>query len=200
VTRTRWAVVLSVVLAALVFARLWKPFPKDTVPEGAYMRIAKHISQGQAREIFPYLETEAQWASHTVYTARKEAAALVQKDFPEAERGRVSAEVSEFAALQSGEDAFVLMARKKGWIARLRKDLSGVASIETEGERASVITQRGTRYPFRRRDNGIWGLTIFTAELVSESVRAVRDLEAIKKSAEDYRRATAGGAAPSPVP
>jgi hypothetical protein len=51
------------------------------------------------------------------------------------------------------------------------------------------VTERGTRYPFRRRENGMWGITIFTAELEAESVRAVRDLERVKKSAEDYRRA-----------
>ena len=50
-----------------------------------------------------------------------------------------------------------------------RRDLSGVARVEIEGERASVVTARGTRYPFRRRDNGIWGLTLFTAELMAEA-------------------------------
>jgi len=48
--------------------------------------------------------------------------------------------------------------------------------VDTQGERASVVTARGTRYAFRRRENGMWGLTLFTADLVAESERASRDL------------------------
>ena len=36
-------------------------------------------------------------------------------------------------------------------IARLRRDLSGIGKVEVTGERATVETARGTRYPFRRR-------------------------------------------------
>ena len=72
---------------------------------------------------------------------------------------------------------------------RLRRDLSGVAKVEIAGERATIETARGTRYPFRRRDNGIWGLTLFTAELVAESERAARDFEVVDRAAADYERA-----------
>jgi hypothetical protein len=71
---------------------------------------------------------------------------------------------------------------------RLKKDLSGIASVEVSGERATVVTARGTRYSFRQRDQGLWGLTMFTAELVVEAERASRDLEAVKKAADDYDR------------
>ncbi len=71
----------------------------------------------------------------------------------------------------------------------MRRDLSGVARVEAEAERASVVTAHGTRYPFRRRDNGIWGITIFTAQLVAESQRAARDLAVVKATADDYDRA-----------
>lgn len=62
-------------------------------------------------------------------------------------------------------------------------------SVEIEGARATVVTARGTRYPFRRRDNGIWGLTIFTAELMDEAKRASRDLDVVEAAAADYARA-----------
>jgi hypothetical protein len=52
-----------------------------------------------------------------------------------------------------------------------------------------VVTARATRYPFRRRDNGIWGLTIFTAELEAEAERATRDLDMVDRAARDYERA-----------
>ena len=83
---------------------------------------------------------------------------------------------------------FALLAATRGWIARLERDLSGVASVEIAGERATVVTARGTRYPFRRRENGIWGLTLFTAELAAEAERAARDLDVVEHAAADYDR------------
>jgi hypothetical protein len=65
-----------------------------------------------------------------------------------------------------------------------------VASVERNAERATVQTARGTRYPFRiRPENGIWGLTLFTAELVQEAERAARDFQLIDRAAADYERA-----------
>jgi len=52
-----------------------------------------------------------------------------------------------------------------------------------------VQTAHGTRYPFRRRDNGIWGLTLFTATLSAEAEKAARDLLLIDKAANDYEHA-----------
>ena len=95
-----------------------------------------------------------------------------------------------------GSDAFCMYVEKRGLMQRLRKDLSGVAKVEIEGERATVITARGTRYAFRKRPNGIWGLTLFTAELVSERNRAERDLSVIRNAAADYDRARTRSAKP----
>ena len=85
----------------------------------------------------------------------------------------------------------------RGWIKRLRKDLSGVQRVEMSGERATIETARGTRYAFRRRDNGIWGLTTFTAELVAEAEKAARDFEMVQRAADDYERAAEAAGAPA---
>jgi hypothetical protein len=63
--------------------------------------------------------------------------------------------------------------------------------VDTEGDRASVVTAQGTRYPFRRRENGIWGLTIFTAELLADAEKATRDLAVVSAAADDYDRVRA---------
>jgi hypothetical protein len=60
--------------------------------------------------------------------------------------------------------------------------------VDAASERATVVTARGTRWPFRRRDNGIWGITIFTAELVAEAEKATRDLAVVESAAADYDR------------
>jgi len=176
------------VVVGSVTKTLYRPFPSDHTPEGAYMRIAKSITDGHERDMFPYLETEAQWASYTIRDMRKAAYERAQKSYPEPERTALLSAYRVHAEAPDGSDLFALMSQERGFSRRLRKDLSGVASVETAGDRASVVTARGTRYPFRRRENGIWGLTVFTAELLAEANRASRDLDMVNRAADDYDR------------
>lgn len=178
----------GVIVVGGIGKALYRPFPSDHTPEGAYMRIAKSITDGHERDMFPYLETEAQWASYTIRDMRKAAYERAQKSYPEPERTALLDAYRTHAQAPDGSDLFALMSQERGFSRRLRKDLSGVASVETNGDRASVVTARGTRYPFRRRENGIWGLTIFTAELLAEANRASRDLDMVKRAADDYDR------------
>jgi hypothetical protein len=191
-TRITLVVIALVVVVASVFALLYRPFPSDHTPEGAYMRIARSVTDDRVRDAFPYLETEAQWASYTIRDMRAKACARVRTSYPSEERDKLLAAWGAEADAPDGSDVFALVARRRGWVARLRKDLSGVVAIEADGDRATVVTARGTRYPFRRRDNGIWGLTIFTADLLAESERATRDLAVVNTAADDYNRARAG--------
>jgi hypothetical protein len=173
----------------LLFQLLKRPFPSDKTPEGAYMRIAHAVMEERPRDAFAYLETEAQWACFTIRDLRKKALDRVRASYPEPERAGLVSAYEPDATAADGADVFVRMAKQRGWVGRLRRDLSGVAQVDVEGERASVVTARGTRYAFRRRDNGIWGMTMFTAELAAEAERAARDLSVVTAAADDYDRA-----------
>jgi hypothetical protein len=177
------------VAVVLVWLLTKKPFPSDRTPEGAYLRVALAITEDRPKNAFPYLETEAQWACFTIRDLRRNALERVQRSYPEPDRTTLKATYAEDALAPDGADVFAQMAARRGWIARLRRDLSGVARVDVEGERASVVTARGTRYAFRRRDNGIWGMTMFTAELAAEAERAARDLSLVTSAADDYERA-----------
>jgi hypothetical protein len=166
-----------------------RPFPPDATPEGAYARIALAVSNGRPKDAFAYLETEAQWASYSIREARRQASLRVKATYPEAERARLLDQWRGIADAPDGAEVFVALATRRGWIARLERDLSGVARTEIRDDRATIVTARDTRYSFRRRDNGIWGLTMFTAELQAEAERAARDLEVITRAADDYERA-----------
>jgi hypothetical protein len=179
---------LLAVFAHFAYRALSTTFPPDHTPEGAYLRIVKAVADSNPKGIFPYLETDAQWASFTIRDARETALARVRASYPPEERRPYEDAYATLAAAPDGPDAFAILAAQRGWIARLRKDLSGVARVEVDGQRASVVTARGTRYPFRVRENGIWGLTIFTADLVAESERASRDLAVVAAAADDYDR------------
>jgi hypothetical protein len=165
-----------------------RPFPPDATPEGAYARIALALSNGKPKDAFAYLETDAQWACYSIRDARHQASGRVKASYPEPERARLLEEWRGVADAPDGSDVFVLLATRRGWIARLEKDLSGATRTEIRDDRATVVTARNSRYSFRRRDNGIWGLTLFTAELQAEAERAARDLEVITRAADDYER------------
>lgn len=171
------------------FAFAWATYPSDRTPEGAYYRIVSAVNRGRAEEIFPYIETPAQHAAYTIRDYRKQARDRALRSYPEPERSRIAAEYEAEAMAPDGADVFALYARRLGWLDRLRRDLSGIAKVEIDGERATVETVRGTRYPFRRRENGIWGLTLFTATLASDGEKAARDSSMIEAAAQDYDRA-----------
>ncbi len=176
-------------LAVGLFFAFHTPFPSDRTPEGAYVRIAGAIGRGELTGVFPYLETDAHWAAYSIRDARKEALEVAKPSYPKEAFERLRADYEWLATAPDGADVVVRMGEGRGWFRRLRKDLSGVASVEVAGERATVVTAQGTRYPFRRRDNGIWGLTLFTAELAEEKERAARDLLVVKDAAAAYARA-----------
>jgi hypothetical protein len=190
--RIVWRVAIVVaIVAALVAVTMasHRPFPSDKTPEGAYLRIAQAVDEDRLLEAFPYLETDAQWASFTIKDARAKACARIKASYPKGQGEDLLVAYAPLAELPDGPDVFVLFAKQKGWVSQLRRDLSGVAKTEVQGERASVVTIRGTRYPFRVRDNGIWGLTLFTAALMAEAERASRDLAVVTAAADDYDRA-----------
>jgi len=178
-----------VLLPAVWFGWKWLTFPSDRTPEGAYLRLVTGVNQGKPELLFAYLEDEAQHACYTIRDYRRHAVSFVQRSYPAPERERLIAAYAPYADAPDGADVFALYARERGWLERLRRDMSGVGRVEIDGERATVETVRKTRYPFRRRPNGIWGLTLFTATLLGEAEKAARDAKLIERTAQDYDRA-----------
>jgi hypothetical protein len=183
--------VVSCVAGALLVAFAWARifFPSDHTPQGAYLRVVIAVNRGRAEDFFAYTETRAQHACYTIRDYRKKTRDRVLASFPEPERSKLAADYAEEAAAPDGADVLAIYARRNGWMNRLRRDMSGVGKVEIQGERATVETAHGTRYPFRRRDNGMWGLTLFTGTLDAEAEKAARDLDLIEKAAKDYERA-----------
>ncbi len=169
-------------------------FPSDQTPEGAYARISLAIAEDRVRDVFAYLEDEAQWAAHTVRKEREAALSRARTTHPHEALAPLEVELGPDARAADGADVFARIARARGWVSRLRRDLSGVARIERDGDRATVVTARGTRYPMKRRIGGIWGLTLFTAELVAEAEKATRDRARIFEAAEDWASVGQGDA------
>jgi hypothetical protein len=191
-TARRIALWIVVGIAVMVLGRVvyaYAAFPSDRTPEGAYLRVAIAVNRGRAEDFFAYLETRAQHAAYTIRDYRKKSLSRLSSAYPEPERSRLAQAYAAEGNAPDGADVFALYAQRHGWIARLRRDLSGIKKVELAGDRATVETVHGRRYPFRRRENGIWGLTLFTPTLHAEAERAARDYAVIDRAAQDYERA-----------
>lgn len=186
-SRRRWAL-LILLIPLLVFAYSWWTYPSDRTPEGAYLRVVSAVNRGAAAAFFAYTEEAAQHACFSIRDYRKQTLLVAEEHYPTEELALLKERYEPFAAAQDGADVFALMVEREGWLAQLRRDVSGVKAVEEEGPRASVITSKGTRYAFRKRPNGIWGMTAFTPTLVDEKERAARDLEQVEKAAKDFAR------------
>ena len=173
---------------AVWFVWAWSSYPSDRTPEGAYLRVMSAVNRGEASNFFAYTETAAQHACFTIRKYRRLARSRILKAYPEPERSQLAQEYLAEAQAERGADVFALYSQRFAWLERLRRDMSGIAKVEQDGPRATVVTVQGTRYPFRRRDNGIWGLTLFTGTLVAEAEKAARDYALIDKAAADYER------------
>jgi hypothetical protein len=180
-------------LIALVIALVagWAFYPTDRTPKGAYYRVVTAVNQRDAEAVFPYLETAAQHAAFSIHHYNADAVKRIREDYPDGEREQALEARLPMAEAHEGPGVFALYATRLGWMDRLRRDLSGVARVEIDGERATVETVRGTRYAFRKRDNGMWGLTLFTGKLVTDAEKAARDFSVIDTAAKDFAAARA---------
>ncbi len=186
--KVAWGLALAVLVVFGGYALSWFRYPSDRTPVGAYYRVMSAVNRGDTEALFPYLETDAQHAAFTIHDYVVRSYHRVSEAYPEPERTQQLQRLKPLQQLQPGPEIFAWYARQQGWIDRLRRDLSGVASVEEQADRATVQTVRGTRYPFRRRDNGMWGLTLFTGRLVADAEKAARDFSVIDAAASDYER------------
>ncbi len=188
---------MAILAVATALLLLYKPFPSDTTPEGAYLRIGLAVSKGHVEDAFAYLEDDAQHAVYSAWDYCKKSRDRIRAAYPESVRSAAEAPCSELAGAQDGPGAFRILLSADGRMGLLTQDLSGIHTVQTEGERATVETARGTRHAFRRRSNGIWGLTLFTSTFRAEAAKRARDFEVIDANARDYQRAAEGRRAES---
>ncbi len=188
--RARIYLALALVLFAAGGGLVWRlsKFPPDTTPEGAYMRLAAAIAKGDTLGCFAYLEESSQHAAFSIHDYAQKSAARIEQAYPQEAKERILPRYRDLAAAGDGPHIWAYFAERRGWIGRMRRDLSGVVAVEIVDERATITTARGTRYSFRRRPNGIWGITLFGAELEIEAQHLARDWEQIERAAADYDR------------
>lgn len=183
-----WILLLLAALLLGWFGYSWLSFPSDRTPDGAYLRVVSAVNRDLPEAFFAYLEEPAQHAAYSVIDYRTKSLALARATFPQERRDEIEKSLGAYAAMEDGSDYFAYLARQEGWLDQLRRDMSGISEVIREGERATVVTVRKTRYSFRLRPGGIWGMTAFTSAMVEEAEQAARDHLQMEKAAQDYRR------------
>ena len=180
---------LTALAGAMIYWKFGR-FPPETEPKGAYLRIVQALQDGRPVEIFPYTETATQHGCYSILGYHRDAYQLITAEFPEERKLSDAPRYEEFAGMKDGSEVFLSIAVRGGYLERLTKDLSAVKQVQINGERATVETVRGTRYSFRRRSNGIWGLTMFSAEIQTEALRSAREFDQLKNIAIELKRGT----------
>lgn len=185
---------IAVAVCAVAALGLWllvqsvtRP-PAATTPEGAYVLLTRTLSDGRDRDAYDLLDDPTRSACEDIVATAGRVARLVLAHFPEAQR---ESTLARYAPLAHGGDAAELWldeAERNGWLQRLRSDLSGVAAVEREADRAVVVTVGGTRYPFSRRADGNFGLSAFGTELLRLRDRLAGDAALVEEAAQDYER------------
>ena len=67
---------MPVLAIGVLFAAVYvRRYPEKTTPEGAYLRLAKHLELGEPELAFSYLEVDARDAAYVMAKARTEALA-----------------------------------------------------------------------------------------------------------------------------
>lgn len=177
----------SLVLAAWLVSSGACHDPDPRSIAGALDAASRAIEARDTAQLFRVVDQRARHALASIAKDRREAAVLVARDYPDAERAAALAALGDAAGVR---DAAGLFARRcdAACIDDLGRRIGAPASTETASDETVVHTARGETLRLYHGDDGWWGLVWNTAALVQERDRAAQDLVQIRANAEIYRK------------
>jgi len=166
------------------------PDPRDI--DGAIATALQHAEAGDAGHLFRVIDQRARHAMASIQQDRSEARRLVRASYPPATRDETLRSLGDAAGATSAADLF---ARRcdGACLAGLVDVLRAPASVQRDGDDATISTVHGGTFRMHRGNDGWWGLVWHTDELEAERNRAARDLEQIRANASVYERRRALG-------
>lgn len=162
--------------------------PDPSTLEGSFARMAEAAEQGSVPGIFAALDDDSRGSVSSIRHAQEEAKNLVERDYPPAERSRAVGRWRIGADARDATGVFVAWCEESGCLAEVRDRLSSISRTITHGDRARIKVRRGREYPFARSKAGRWGLALYQDRLSRWKTEVHRDLGAIRRAAEIYRR------------
>lgn len=161
-------------------------------PEAACELFLRGISEGDASSIFDALLVSTQWSFATVQKNHRAMRDLIKKSYPAEQQPAALARLYG-AEADSGRDLFQDLYPERFQADFQARAGSGPPQAIPDGDGA--LCQRQTRppnaRPFRlgRMPDGRWGMMELDREWDEAKLRAVHDLETVKKNAELFQKA-----------
>lgn len=163
-------------------------------PEAACELLLRGIGEGDASSIFDALLVSTQWSFATVQKNHRAMRALIKKSYPAEQQPAAQARLYG-AEADSGRDLFQDLYPERFQADFQARAGSGPPEVTRTPEGDGALCQRrnkppGAR-PFRlgRMPDGRWGMMELDREWDEAKLRAVHDLETVKKNAELFQKA-----------
>lgn len=187
----RWLLAGTLVCGLLAACR------HPRTPEQACEDFLRAVSEGDGGSVFDSLLETTRWAFFTVQKNHREMRQLVGDTYPPAERTAALARLYG-ADAESGRDLFIQIYPERyaaAWTSRLGSGEPRLVPSpdSTAGQASEFLCQRSSGQPFRirRTASGKWGMSELNSEWEQAQLRAIHDLETVKKNADLYRRLSA---------
>jgi hypothetical protein len=162
-------------------------------PERTCQAFLRGISEGDAGAVFENLLETTRWSFSTVAKNHRRMRTLVESSYPPAERSGALGRLYG-ADFDGGRELFNQIYSERyaaAWTSRLG---SGEPLIKPSPDKPGQLTcQRAVGQPFSlaRSPSGQWGVADLDLEWEQAQLRAVHDLETVKKNADLYKRLSA---------
>ena len=160
---------------------------------GALAGAASALEAGDGIRLFPYIDERARFALGSTVKSRIDARALIEADYPVAERTAAVAALGDAAQVATPDELFARRCTPE-CMRTLAGQVGAPVSQSVEGDEVRVTTSRGTTLHMFAGHDGRYGIVWNTADCMAERAQASRDFRQIQENATIYRKRRALGA------
>jgi hypothetical protein len=151
---------------------------------------AEALEANDAARLFETLDERARFAMAATVSARHEARALIEADYPLAEKAGAFAALGDAGQVSSPGALFARRCNAR-CMASFSELVGAPASEVATGDELEVTTVRGRTLHMHAGQDGRYGIVWNTQALFEERARASRELRLIADNAAIYRKRTA---------
>jgi hypothetical protein len=165
-------------------------YGQQSTVRGALANAAEALEGRDPVRFFATLDQRTRFAMISTVTARREARALIEADYPESEKAGALAALGEAAEVATGAELFA----RRCDIACLNyfADTVGApASQVVRGDEVEVTTVRGRTLRMHAGTDGTYGIVWSTEATAAERAQSARELVRIRENAAVFRRRSA---------
>jgi hypothetical protein len=154
---------------------------------GALALSAEAVEANDAAKMFPALDERTRFAMMATVSARSDARALIERDYPEAEKAQALAALGDAGQVQTAAELFGR--RCDPTCLRGFGEIVGAPTAQVAvGDELEVTTVHGRTLRMHAGKDGGYGIVWQTRETSDERSRAAKELRMIQDVAAVYRK------------